>query len=54
MLSIIALRMKCTTESKSFGGILSGLEFTFLSRPSPTSAKWVPLTQENRMLDIEV
>ena len=34
--------------------LISGLEFTFLSRPSPTSAKWVPLTQENRMLDIEV
>ena len=34
--------------------ILSELEFTFLSRPSPTSAKWVPLTQKNRMLDIEV
>ena len=33
---------------------LSGREFTFLSWPSPTSAKWVPLTQENRMLDIEV
>ena len=33
---------------------LSGREFTFLSWPSPTSAKWVPLTQENRMLDSEV
>ena len=33
---------------------LSGREFTFLSWPSSTSAKWVPPTQENRMLDIEV
>ena len=44
-------------EGMAFGGLpflVSELEFKFLSRPSPTSAKWVPLTQENRMLDIEV